>query len=57
MVLLVTQSHSQNKEVRMFTNIVKFIGLLVLMYFLTFIPFGIYVNTALVLCGLWSLVK
>jgi len=35
-------------------HILLFLGLLFVMYCLTFIPFGIYLNTALTIYGLWK---
>ena len=40
----------------MFGHIIKFVGLIALMYLMSVFPFGNYLNSAIVLIGLWKLV-
>lgn len=39
------------------SHILKFIGVLALMYFVSMIPFGYLANLALVIYSLWGLTK
>ena len=40
----------------MFGHIIKFVGLIALMYLMSVFTFGNYLNSAIVLIGLWKLV-
>lgn len=41
----------------MLEHILKFAGLLFLMFVMAYIPFGMFVNTAIVLYGFWKITE